>query len=127
ALDRGPLQTRQSDYMIGFELPVGCEHERSVLECDRVRARTNTDSALSEQFRDCGAGDRPEDLQRRLLVRDDDDLEVRETGCGLQGELVQRQRPADRTGQREDDASCLALRELAEQRAECLAVRGPAE
>jgi hypothetical protein len=59
----------------------------------------NTDSTVREQVRDRRAGGRTEELQRRLLVRDDDDLEVRETSCRLERELVQRQRPADRTGQ----------------------------
>jgi len=48
-------------------------------------------------------------------VRDDDDLEVRETSCRLERELVQRQRPADRTGQCKDDAFCVVLREFSEQ------------
>ena len=96
--DPATFHPGQAENRVGGDRPMRRERELPVVEMDRHRAGHDLDVALREQLTNPLARRSPEDMQRRVLGRDDDkappvDSPLRKLSIREQGQLVERQRP----------------------------------
>jgi hypothetical protein len=122
-----PDELRQRDNSIRLDRTVARDLEHPVAPRDRRRPELELDAAKLEQLGDGRARFAAEDRERVLLRRHDHELDparavIAQVRAGLQGELVQRERPAHAGRNDEREPPHVTGRRLLEERDECRTV-----